>query len=110
MKNMLNIAMGGDSIVIAEDNHALKKDLADSFTDLLNDLTEDDKNAPDATPSLQSLVTQANTNFRNGGTMIIQLPDEQLKPCVLQKCITITPFVFTSLMSLDFLPAARSGM
>lgn len=85
VKNIMIIGLGGDSIVISENNLALKRNLADSFSDLLNNLTEEGKNPTATTRTLQSLVTQANENFRNEGTIIIRLPNEQLKTVRITK-------------------------
>ena len=85
VKNMIIVGLGGHSIVVSEDNLALKKNLSDAYTNLLGNLAGEKKSTIDTSLTLQSAVAQTNHYFENNGTTIIQLPAGPLKNLQITK-------------------------
>jgi uncharacterized iron-regulated membrane protein len=89
MKNAIIVGLGGDSIIISETNTALKKELSQSFKNLLGDL-ETESHVPITKEefSIQGLISTADSVFQYSGIQQWQLPNEQINIFQLTKMNT----------------------
>lgn len=85
MKNLMIVGLGGDSIVISENNLALKKDLSDSYNALLHKLGEEGKSTSTSTWTVHAVLEKANQAFPYPGPITLLLPNDQIKNVRLSK-------------------------
>ncbi|MDW7695729.1 PepSY-associated TM helix domain-containing protein [Flammeovirgaceae bacterium SG7u.111] len=76
MKNLMIVGLGGNSIVISEGNTALKEELSNAFSDLLNNLEDEQKSITDSSWTLQAALDETNQTFQERGEITIRLATE----------------------------------
>ena len=80
VKNAVIIGLGGDSIIISENNTALKESLSNAFDSVLKELSnEQQENQQSAQWTLQGVLAQADSALPAQGAVTIYLPNENLK-------------------------------
>ncbi len=88
VKNTIIVGLGGDSIIISENNIALQKSLSDSFNKVLNDLSREENTASLKRVSLTTIINKTDSVFNYEGNMIIKLPTSEIKKTVITKMNT----------------------
>jgi uncharacterized iron-regulated membrane protein len=79
VKNAVIIGLGGDSIVISDNNVALKESLSNSFDVLFDDLSAKENTVIKQKSSLQSILLKTDSILEYDGTKVIQLANENTK-------------------------------
>lgn len=77
VKNTIIVGLGGHSIIISDNNNALKNDLSSSFNMLLGELSEEKEVEKEQSSSLQDLVLKSKSILPYKGTIKLQLASEQ---------------------------------
>lgn len=85
VKNGVIVSLGGDSIVISEDNTALKKSLANSFDELFQNLNTTQSAEEIGQLSLQEVLITTDSLLNYTGVTTLFLPDEQNKSCKVER-------------------------
>lgn len=88
VKNTIIVGLGGDSIIISENNIALQKSLSDSFNKVLNDLSREENTASLKRVSLTTIINKTDSVLNYKGNMIIKLPTSEIKKTVITKMNT----------------------
>lgn len=83
IKNAIIIGLGGDSIVISDNNLALKQNLSDSFNALLKEL--DKENIDESIASYQTILSKTDSILLYHGTTKIQFPNDNIKTIQVTK-------------------------
>ena len=80
VKNAIIVGFGGDSIIISEDNLAIKKELSSSFNALLNDLNKEvGADTTEINKSISQLCSITDSVFNFPGNKSILLPNENIQ-------------------------------
>lgn len=85
MKNLMIVSLGGNSIVISDDNLAIKKDLSDAFNATLENLAKEKSQGAGATWNLESTLQAANEKLPYKGITTVTLPNDQIRTVQLTK-------------------------
>lgn len=85
VKNLMIVSLGGNSIVISEENLALKKDLSDSYQEMLNSLSADKETVPEAPLSLSGIMQKSGEEFPYPAVLHIILPGGEIKNTRISK-------------------------
>lgn len=107
VKNGLIVGLGGDSIVISENNLALKANLSNAFNQALQNLQEERLSNTDATWSLQTIVDTSHCHFPNNGVLTVKLPNEQIKDISVVKVNTQNALGLLLPDRLEFAPTGK---
>jgi uncharacterized iron-regulated membrane protein len=79
VKNGLIVSMGGESIVVSEDNTALKEKLANAFSNLMDAVTQEPSAEEQKTLRYEDLLAQTNALYPNDGSISISKSNDELK-------------------------------
>lgn len=85
VKNGIIVSLGGESIVVTDDNTALKQKLANAFNSLMDAVTKEDKADTATTVRYQDLLAQTNAHFANTGAFTITKSNDDLQLTTIVK-------------------------
>jgi uncharacterized iron-regulated membrane protein len=85
VKNGIIVGLGGESIVVTEDNTALKEKLANAFSDLMNAVTKESDADSTATLRYEDLLAHTNALYPNDGTISISKSNDELQITTIVK-------------------------
>lgn len=79
MKNAMIVSLGGDSIVISEENEALSKSLSNAFAETMLQLEEEQSETDTSIWTMASIIHQTDSVLGYQGETRITLPNENTK-------------------------------
>lgn len=104
VKNTIIISLGGDSIILGENNTALKNTLNISFHQALNELSTVNAVISNREASVDSLIDITNNKLPYSSDLKIQLPNATVNKIIISKTFSSKTFY-----SPDFLEFSSNG-
>lgn len=79
IKNTIIVSLGGNSIVISEENTALNLQLSSEFNALLNAVKKENPSTKNSPLSIDQLIAKTNQELPYSGDLIIGIPQDDIK-------------------------------